>query len=274
MQKTLVYHIYLSDDIETNLAYKINADCLKYYVNIFDNVKFIIVMDNLGDFELREKGLKYISNIQFKGNVDIVFRKNTELGEAATVRDYVIKSDNNDLVFFCHTKGIGAFKNKDEKTNLDSIINWILVMYFYNLNYAEEVIEYFYGKRGPIEAFYGTLLMLLTDMDTYPVFIPKLHYSGSFYWVNKPFLSKIKNNYDYDNYIFSNRYDAEFFPGYVFKEDGWGKGLISHNNVKIKSEGLLGAFYVMDNDGWDRVLSILGDKEEFYKFKNEIMKKY
>ena len=122
MEKTLVYHVYLSDDIETNLAYKINAECLKYYITNFDNVKYVIVMDNLDDLELRLKGINYVSNIKFNGNVDIVFRKNTELGEAATVRDYVVNTnDNNEMIFFCHTKGISAFKTTDGKANLNSI---------------------------------------------------------------------------------------------------------------------------------------------------------
>lgn len=274
MEKTLIYHVYLSDDIETNLAYKINAECLKYYINNFDNVKYVIVMDNLDDLELRIKGINYVSNIKFKGNVDIIFRKNTELGEAATVRDYVVNTnENNEAIFFCHTKGITAFKSNDEKVNLNSITNWILSMYFYNLNFIDEVIECFQGKKGPIEAFYGTLLMVLSLKEKYPIFLPKKHYSGSFYWINKPFINKIKHDFNYDNYVFSNRYDAEFFPGYVFNIDGWGKGLASHNNVKLKLEGLLGAFYNMPDEMWDKMLDILTDKSKFYDFKEIIMRK-
>lgn len=272
MEKTLVYHIYLSEDIETNLAYKINAECLKHYINKFDNIKYVMVMDNINDKELRLKGIKYVLDISFSGNIDIIFRPNTEIGEAATVRDYVVNEDNkNEIIFFCHTKGIGAFKNVNEKTNLDSITNWILTMYFYNLNFINEVEDIFMGRKGPIEAFYGTLLMILRDVQKYPIFLPKQHYSGSFCWVNKPFLNKIKDSFSYKDYKFTNRYDAEFFPGYVFKDSGWGKGLTSHNNAKLKLEGMLGAFYNMNDELWDKIYDILGDKEEFHKFKKEIM---
>lgn len=128
-------------------------------------------MDDLADLELKLKGINYIYNIEFKGNVDIIFRKNTELGEAATVRDYVVNTnEKNEMIFFCHTKGITTFRANDGKAKLNSITNWILTMYFYNLNFTNEVIEIFQGKRVPIEAFYGTLLMLLTDTKNYPVF--------------------------------------------------------------------------------------------------------
>jgi hypothetical protein len=59
----------------------------------------------------------------------------------------------------------------------------------------------------------------------------------------------------------------------VFNYNKWGGGLVSHNNVKIKLEGLLGSFYVMSDEMWEKIFDILGDKIEFYKFKEIIMKK-
>jgi len=273
MERTLVYHIYLSDNIETNLAYKINAECLKHYIKNFDNIKYVMVMDDINDKELRLKGIKYVSDISLSGNVDIIFRLNTELGEAATVRDYVANVDNNDITFFCHTKGIGHLDKKNEKVDSDSIINWILVMYYYNLNFIDEMENFFMGKLGPIEAFYGTLLMSLTDKQNYPVFLPEQHYSGSFYWVNKPFIRKIKDKINLEKYTFNNRYDAEFFPGYLFNLSKWGDGLVSHNRTRLKLEGMLGAFYNLSYGQWDKVLNFLGDKDNFYNFKKQILEK-
>lgn len=111
MERTLVYHIYLSEDIETNLAYKINAECLKYYINKFDNIKYVMVMDNINDKELRLKGIKYASDISFSGNIDIIFRPNTEIGEAATVRDYVVNEDSkNEIIFFVTQRALERLK--------------------------------------------------------------------------------------------------------------------------------------------------------------------
>ena len=50
----------------------------------------------------------------------------------------------------------------------------------------------------------------------------------------QPFLAKVKNIVNMDDYVFSNRYDAEFWPGYMFGDDGFGKGLTSHNGDVLK----------------------------------------
>ena len=269
MKKTLVYHIYLGDDIDTNLAYKVNLECLKYYNNIFDKIRFVIVMDDLKDLELREKGINWINEIGFVGETEIIFRENTEIGEAATVRDYAVNLniDKEDMVFFGHTKGIGNLR--DEKVNKDSVLFWILVMYFYNLNFVDEVKNMFLGKGHAMEVFYGTLLMMHNN-ENMPVMIPKAHYSGSFYWINKPLLGKLDAYKKISDYTFSGRYDAEFYPGNLFRFDGLGGGMISHNNRVIALDKMLGVFYFMPEELWNKLLEVLGEKEEFLIFKKEI----
>lgn len=268
MEKTLVYHIYLCEDIDTNVAYKINAECLKYYIENFDKVKYVLVMDNLEDIDLRNKGIKYVSDLQYKGETSIIFRENIEIGEAATLRDYVVNNkDDINYTFFCHTKGITYFRG--EKLDYkNSIFNWILIMYFYNLNYIKEMEDYFFGKISGIRNFFGTLLMKKND-DDIPLTIPNYHYSGSFYWVNKPSLFKLG---DY-NYIFSNRYDAEFYPGYISgKKNGF--SMASYNDVMlILNKKNLGCFYVLSEEAYDYIISLLGDKEKFYEFKNYVKEK-
>lgn len=269
MNKVLVYHIYLRDDIDNNLAYKVNLECLKYYKNNFDKVKFIFVMDDIKDVELRKKGINWASEIGFTGETDFIFRKNTELGEAATVRDYVfnLNDTSNDAIFFAHTKGITQM---DEEKKKNSVLMWILIMYFYNLNFSEEVKKCFLGKNCVIPAFYGTLLMSAIEREKIPEFIPDCHYSGAFYWVNKPFLQKKNRELELDKYLFNNRFDTEFFPGYFFNYKLG--GLTSHNRASFILDGHIGSFYVGGCDYWESVLEILGDKEEFLYFKEEIEK--
>lgn len=268
MEKTLVYHIYLCDDIDTNVAYKINAECLKYYIEKFDKVKYVLVMDNLEDIDLRNKGIKYVSDLQYKGETNIIFRENTEIGEAATLRDYVVNNkDDVNYTFFCHTKGITQFSGKNPG-NKNSIFNWILIMYFYNLNYIKKMEDYFFGKINGVRNFFGTLLMSKND-DDIPLSIPNYHYSGSFYWVNKPSLFKLG---DY-NYIFSNRYDAEFYPGYTSGKK-YNFSMASYNDVMlILNKKNLGCFYALSDEAYDYIIGLLGDKEKFYEFKNYIKEK-
>ena len=276
MQKKLVYHIYLGEDIETNVAYKVNMECLKTYIHLFDKVTFVIVMNDINDLELRKKGLEYVNTAECVKEMDIVFRPNTDIGEAASVRDYVVdfNSDPDSVVFFCHTKGITQFRGGDAKCRTESIFMWILTMYFYNLNFIEEVENYFLGRKVGIEAFYGALLMHLYEDDNFPKMIPEFHYSGSFYWFNKPYVSNLSREKKHiEDYVFNNRYDTEFLPGKIFKWNGMGGGRSSHNSVAIKLNKMLGAYYLLNLEGWDALIEILGDKEEFYKFKEKIEEK-
>ena len=36
---------------------------------------------------------------------------------------------------------------------------------------------------------------------------------------------------------------------------------------------MLGAFYNMNDELWDKILNILGDKDDFYNFKKQILEK-
>lgn len=270
MKKTLVYHIYLCDDIDTNKAYRINLECLKYFIHIFDKVIFVNVMDDLGDIALRKKGIDFITEIGYKGDTDIVFRKNTDIGEAATVRDFVFNDysgiDNDSAIFFGHTKGVGNFrKNKDNDIDRNSMFMWMLVLYFYNFNFIKEMEDNFMGRDTHIKLYHGALLMNYKKR-LIPT-IPKFHYSGSFYWVNKPFLNKMGTIKEYP---FSSRYDAEFLPGFYSAEDIHGALFGTHNGQRLILDEMLGAFYTMPQNMWEELLDIIGEKEFFWEFKTKI----
>ena len=275
MKKTLVYHIYLQDDIDTNLGYKINAECLKYYIDVFDKVKFVMVMDDMSNVALRNKGIEFANSIGFNKETDIYFRQNTELGECATVRDFVVnyEKDCDEYVFFGHTKGITYFGDKTPNVSKQSMFIWMLVSYFYNLNFIKEVNDVFTGKGFPVKAFYGALLMRFQkkseDEKLIPLMIPKFHYSGSFYWVNKPYLFKIANKINLDKVTFNYRYDTEFLPGYLFDPYG-GEGLWTHNNIFFNLKGMIGAFYSLPYKGWEVFIEAMGNAEEFKEFCEEI----
>jgi hypothetical protein len=179
----------------------------------------------------------------------------------------VNNKDDINFTFFCHTKGITQFSGKNSG-NKNSIFNWILIMYFYNLNYIKEMEDYFFGRNRGIRNFFGTLLMVKNE-DDIPLSIPNYHYSGSFYWVNKPSLFKLGDC----NYIFSNRYDAEFYPGYISGKK-YNFSMASHNDVMlILNKNNLGCFYVLSDEAYEYIISLLGDKEKFYEFKNYIKEK-
>jgi hypothetical protein len=227
-------------------------------------------MDDLSDIALRKKGIDFITEIGYKGDTDIVFRKNTDIGEAATVRDFVFNDyggiDNDSAVFFGHTKGVGNFrKNEDNDANRFSMFMWILVLYFYNFNFIKEVEDNFMGRDTHIKLFHGALLMNYKKRIVPS--IPKFHYSGSFYWLNKPFLKKMGGIKEYP---FSSRYDAEFLPGFYGSDDVQGALFGTHNGQRLVLDGALGAFYCMSQNVWHDLLNIIGDKEIFLDFKTKI----
>jgi hypothetical protein len=272
MEKVLVYHIYLCDDINENIGYKINLECLKYYINIFDKVKFILVMDNIEDTLLRNKGIEYVNKFGFTKETEIVFRKNTEIGEAATVRDYIanLDIDKDSLTFFGHTKGIKHLKGEFEGIR-QSVFMWLLIMYFYNFNLLDEVESIFTGNEQVIKPFYGTLLMKVVEREKIQLMVPDYHYSGSFYWVNKSHLNKIKHMLNED-LSFTNRYDAEFFPNFLIKNNTL-QSFGSHEGNMLKLDNICGKFYIFSKEDWDITLDILGNKEEFNVFKEYIIEK-
>lgn len=193
MNKTLVYHLYISDDFDTNIMYNVHKECLKYYKDIFNKAKFIVALNDLNSESSKEKSLNFINYIGFNCEVDISFRKNNELYETDTIKREIIdvNNQNGDFIFFSHIKGVNNFKNIDNiSITFESIFRWVLVMYFYNLNYVKEVEDIFLGKNFSPEIMYGTLL-LVDNNNEKRLFITKYHFSGTFYWFNNQFYNGI-----------------------------------------------------------------------------------
>jgi hypothetical protein len=50
--------------------------------------------------------------------------------------------------------------------------------------------------------------------------------------------------------------------------------MASHNDVMlILNKNNLGCFYVLSDEAYEYIISLLGDKEKFYEFKNYIKEK-
>ena len=275
MKKTLIYHLYVCDDIETNVCYNIHKECLKIYSNVFDNVKFIISMDDLTDKILKQKAMDFINDIGYSCETDISIRQNTCLCEVDTLNREVLDFDNKneEYIFFCHSKGVTNFRdNIYNGHNLYSIYKWITVMYFYNLNFIEELEKHFIGKQCVSEVMYGTLL-LVSDNIHRALSTSNLHFSGTFYWFNKQFYKNLVLSNRLFNFKAVNRQDAEMMPGYLFDYFGYGRGIKTHNDVSFILEDFDGKFYSASEDEWDYIINALGDKESFNKFFNNINEK-
>ena len=80
MEKTLVYHLYVKEDFQDNIAYKIHSYCLKKYISVFNKVKFTLSVDDLTNHDLIQQGFELINNIVANCEKQINVIKNGELG--------------------------------------------------------------------------------------------------------------------------------------------------------------------------------------------------
>ena len=100
MKKTLVYHLYVSNDFDTNMCYKVHFECLKHFIKVFDKVKFTICVDDLSDNTLIRKGLDWVLELGFNREMEITISPNSLFREASTFYNKVLKSEDNEIIFF------------------------------------------------------------------------------------------------------------------------------------------------------------------------------
>lgn len=221
MKKTLVYYNFVSKN--KNLS-NFHYSLLREYAYIFDELKFCISIDDIDDKESILEIEKEILDIFGINSIKITFYviKNDKLFcEANFFYEEVAKKMNEyDLVFYAHGKGMQT--GKDE----ESIKHWICSMYYYCLNFMEEVEQ----KLSYNTKYYSYGHFLFDQFNHYyneSYF--KNVYCGTFFWMN----AKKIHNYMIDYRISipkpTDRYFSENFLSLILTD-----GFSSHNNKAIK----------------------------------------
>jgi hypothetical protein len=264
MKKTLIFHLFV-DDIE-NIAYKLHLTCLRYYIEIFDNLKFIITVNDKKDINIINYIIGEILKITNGKNVDFKIRENNSLCECQTFYDEVLKNCENEMVFMAHSKGTNNFK--DVRVNAQSIFMWVCGLYFYGLNFMDEVMMYLLSKKAYPECMYGPFLME-NDVDDSRKFLVKYHYSGNFYWINTKYYRNLNRRGICGDVELDNPMFAEMFPGIYFNAEAGG-GLSTHNNFILEMSKYDGCFYNADLNKWKEITNKIGDSEEFFNFCEKI----
>ena len=258
VKKRIVFYFYAFKDFLENDAIKINLKCLKYYSSIFDEALFIISVDDINDAGLISSAEKEIINCGFE-NIRFKVHEDNQCCEAQPFFEEIFqKLEKLDgLTFFGHTKGV-------TKTECKAIVDWILGLYYLNLNFTEEAEHLLTYEGG---RFFGTFLTDGTDS-----WMNGFFFNGTFYWMNCPTI--------YEDYMlnkiklpetFGNRAFAESLPA-VLKYTPYNNGLVSHD-MWYYGDG-----YNYYND-IDKLIPVLLNAnkypEEFQKFldfKEEILK--
>lgn len=253
---------------------KVHRACLQRYCYIFDEMIFVVACEDIKDTDTIDKGLKWILSINGGINCTIKIKKNTEKYSADTFKEEILdKRETYDgYVFFAQSKGVTNVTTDKFEISKYSILKWICAIYFYSMEFMPELEDKFCGHLLPNEMFYGPLLTQCQHPEWNRIFTMNkagLYYNGECVWMNMPKFNNYINRGMIELPIVDSRYYVEMFPGTICGRDQYGDGISSHNDTLISDDF---NFYLMNEEGWSFLENILGNKEEFVKMSEEMMK--
>ena len=251
IKKHLIFHFFVPEDYETNIAIRMHYACLWKYHEIFDKAEFFI--------SSTENSKKYVSlvkksliNIFDCDDIRIKEIENDEFCEGRTLNDYVINrlgDFKDEIVFFGHTKGV----TKVEGDDYERFLKWIFALYYFSFEFMEECEKkLIYAYMGRFRAFFGPMM---SENGKYAI------YPGTFYWLNPMEIKNDLDNGDIKIPKLSNRAFAEGFPSiypYVIT-NGRADGKVDGHN------GIVSNFYDFDfyHGNFDEIIAHYGDYETF-----------
>lgn len=184
----LVYYLWVPEDGFT-WTMNIHWTCLEYYHNVFDSALFLVAT-NSGKNKYNEFVLNKIKSIGFK-NLEIKIVNNLEVErESRYLKTEIFDKlgEYDGLTFFAHTKSTRTSYLNGGWSN-EQIALWPVSMYYFNLNYIEDVKERLVNGKY---LSYGFDLLCNDWITTKYKWI----YSGTFFWIND---KKLKQYVDSNN---------------------------------------------------------------------------
>lgn len=223
MDKRLVFHFYLKrewfpfegkvfeDDDNKKVAqlYNFHFYCLKKLSDVFDTMQFVLCVDDENDIELIRAAEERLLKMHYTGKIIFDIVKNSDLRESETFKRCVVdKLQDNELVFFAHSKGLTNLN----KCNIANIYKWVGGMYYFNLGikYFEEAISDLLNTKA---ISYGTFPQLDENNLT-----NKYHwfYIGTFFWINTGKLYNYIKQNNIELPTLSDRFYSEEFLGNIY----------------------------------------------------------
>lgn len=252
MEKTLVYHLYVKDDFEENIAYKIHQYCLCKYIHIFDKVKFTVSLDDLTRYDLIGFAYNWINSIGITCETQINVVKNNEMGETDTFEREILNLNNDGMVFFAHSKGVSRLI--DGQIN-SSVLYWILTLYYENLEFVDDIEKCFLDMPLKTSIFYGTLLFGSEIHEPLKLAFGK-HFSGNFYWINMPKYKNWREIGRIPDLRPDGRWFVEIYPNMVCNYEMMGGGIKTKNNVWFEMDN--SNIYKFTKDEWADIFKTYG----------------
>ncbi len=241
-KKRLVYYIYVPKAGLPEI-YKYHFACLEYFSNVFDEYSITIAADDVNDqniLAVESLFLKFgYKNISFN-----VIENNNNYREVCAFKTDILdklKTDTS-LTFFAHAKGASNVFN-------DSLIIWICSMYYFCLNFMDNMIHKMINQSprifyGPV-AYYTPIMAGIRYNWIYP---------GTFYWINMNTLYNYSLMHDLPR--LEGRAYVENFPGNITPL----KGYSLHEQM-----GLAESNFYFDDTNSGRVYDFYNEMPELLK---------
>lgn len=258
MKKRLVFHCYINNGWKENRVNKIHFQCLQYFSYVFNEIIFVIVVDDIDDINTIYDVESYILSLRICPNIKFIIKKNNLFRDSQTFYDEIAQKlkEMDGLTFFAHNKGLTNYI--DQSLSKSDVEKWITSMYFGGLSNIEEA-EYMMTEGRLIS--YGSLLCKC-DEDTVEDYIYRrrqyflgenmFNYIGTFFWVNAPVLCDYMKNTKKELPHLNDRWYAENFLSNIisfdFAASYGGRFLIGsfdmYYNTKQQLETFFGDKYV------------------------------
>lgn len=256
MKKTLVYYNFVSNN---KTLTELHFSLLREYAYIFDEVRFCISIDDTEDKDTIQSIEEKILDIFSVRSIPVIFyviKNDKTLCEAPFFYNEITKKLNEyELVFYAHGKGMQTGNNEE------SIRHWITSMYYYCLNFMDEVEEKLVKKSAYYS--YGHFLF-----NKFSHFFNEAHfrnvYCGTFCWIN----AKKLCDYMEDQSILlpkpSDRYFSENFLSLITPD-----GFSSHDNKMIEDSDVAMDLY---RNNFEVINNLYPNDKDYLNFFKKINK--
>ena len=280
MKRKLVYHFFFYKNWKNCEIYEIHFKCLEYYRDCFDEAYFALSFEDLSDIDTIIEVKNRLNKIFYNINrIEYEIVENTPLCEVPTFKKEIVdRLDDNDLIFFAHSKGVMDVHDPSIAWNFDTwaneyIFKWVFELYFCSLNQEKKnkMVSSKLIKEPNLITFGSLPIQVENDEGINFMPIYKWMFCGTFFWIHSKRLKfyLYKNKIDVPKIV--DRYYAENFLGNLFPM----KSQNGSDDVLILASGIRSRWVIAQYITPDTIQYLLdyildGDKEEFDNFVNEI----
>lgn len=255
--------MFVDSSLYGNKMYDVHFFNLKNFRHCFDCCTFWISLKDFGDENQRfaTEIIKTLMSIGYTENTEFKIVKNDDFREATCFYEEVaekIKNGDNELIFFSHSKGLSNEIN-------ESLLQWICAMYYFGLNFIDELSFWFLSGNTMNSCFYGFPFShikgcYLTDYNYF--------YAGTMYWVKTERVRRVLFNNKKNIEGISDRWYAETFPGNHVDSFC----CLTHRGCDVMHNGFYHNFCQALKDYFERSKTPSKEVDDFFEYYNEMVK--